>query len=799
MVFGGPPKKGRVLYRAILEPNANGYLKESIQLAVPKKIRTICAVSAFVYEGGKHPTAKCPADGIKRRPRDGRDPPPTAQYLIARVTRHRATRIATMRIAVSRAPGAERVVTPLELFFDLVYVFAIGQLSHHLLEHVDLRTGAETVIMALAVIYAWYMVAWGANWLDPDRLPVRLLLVGLMFASLLMSVAIADAFDGRAWLFVTGYLLLQIGRSGFLIVALRGRPHGEHFVNDLVWEVLTGCLWVAGAIADGDARLVLWGLAVAATYAGVTSIHWLPGRGRRLDLGHTDIAGEHLIERFRLFFIIALGETVLTMGAAFTDEPFELQRLLALAIGFTGTVALWWCYFQRAERIGVEVVETAEDAGAVGWWGTVTLTMIVLALIGIAVGDELAIAHPGDDATSGLHDPHVRRAGAVRARPGRLHARSGRAGPALPAAGPGGARDPRGRHRAAHDDRRDRRVERRARLLGGHGHGRHESHDGPVKAIAYRRYGAPDLLRLEEVPRPEVKRDDDVLVKVHATSINSWDWDLLSGTPFTRLVAPRRPSHPVLGADVAGVVEAVGEGVTRFRPGDAVFGDLSGCGWGGLGEYACARERALAAMPRDLTFEQAAAVPQAGVLALQGLRYGGPMGDEVLINGAGGGVGTFAVQLAKAAGARVTGVDSAGKLDLLRSLGADDVIDYRDERFADRRGRYDRIVDVVLRGSIVTRSRALRPGGVYGVIGGSLPRILQTAVVGPMLRGRKVGVVIHRPGREPLEALTEALEAGTIAPVIDSTFGLADAAKAFERFGTGEFRGKVVITQVSGA
>ena len=307
-----------------------------------------------------------------------------------------------MRVAVSRAPGAERVVTPLELFFDLVYVFAIGQLSHHLVEHVDLRTGAETLVMTLAVVYAWYMTAWGANWLDPDRLPVRLLLVGLMFASLLMSVAIADAFDGRAWLFVVGYLILQLGRSSFLMVALRGRALGEHFVNDLVWEILIGGLWVAGAIADGDARLVLWGLAVAATYAGVSSLHWLPGRGRRIDFGHTDVAGEHLIERFRLFFIIALGETVLTMGAAFTDEPFEAERLLALAIGFTGSVALWWCYFQRAEPIGVELVETADDAGAVGWLGTLTLTLIVLALIGIAVGDELAIAHPGDDATLGF-------------------------------------------------------------------------------------------------------------------------------------------------------------------------------------------------------------------------------------------------------------------------------------------------------------------------------------------------------------------------------------------------------------
>ena len=307
-----------------------------------------------------------------------------------------------MRIALPREPGAEREVSPLELFFDLVYVFAIGQLSHHLVAHVDLRTGTETVIMALAVFYAWYMVAWGANWLDPDPLPVRAALIGLMFASLLMSVAIDDAFDDRAWLFVTGYLLLQVGRCAFLIVALRGRPQAEHFVNDLVWELLTGVLWVAGAIADGDARLLLWGLAVAAAYGGAWAQHWLPGRGRRVDLEHTEIAGGHLVERFRLFFIIVLGETVLTMGNAFVGEPFEVERLLALAIGFAGTVALWWCYFQRAEPLGAHAAETAEDAGAVGLWGTWTLTLIVLALIAIAVADELAIADPGDDATLGF-------------------------------------------------------------------------------------------------------------------------------------------------------------------------------------------------------------------------------------------------------------------------------------------------------------------------------------------------------------------------------------------------------------
>jgi low temperature requirement protein LtrA len=304
-----------------------------------------------------------------------------------------------MRIAVSRAPGVERVVTPLELFFDLVYVFAVGQLSHHLLEHVDLRTGAETVIMTLAVVYAWYMTAWGANWLEPDRLPVRMLLVGLMFASLLMSVAIGDAFAGRAWLFVTGYLLLQLGRCAFLIVALRGRALSAHFVNDLGWEAFAGAFWIVGAITGGDAQLVLWGLAVAITYAGVSAVHWVPGRGRAIDLGHTQTASEHLIERFRLFFMIALGETVLTTGSAFAGEPFTVSRLLTLAIAFMGAVALWWCYFERSEQIGVEAAETADDAGAVLWSGTWTLTIMVLALIVIAVGDELAIAHPGDDIT----------------------------------------------------------------------------------------------------------------------------------------------------------------------------------------------------------------------------------------------------------------------------------------------------------------------------------------------------------------------------------------------------------------
>jgi NADPH:quinone reductase-like Zn-dependent oxidoreductase len=306
-----------------------------------------------------------------------------------------------------------------------------------------------------------------------------------------------------------------------------------------------------------------------------------------------------------------------------------------------------------------------------------------------------------------------------------------------------------------------------------------------LKAIVYHRYGTPAELRLEQLPQPRLERDDDVLVRVRATSINSWDWDLLRG----RMTVGRRPRHPVMGADVAGEVEAVGGAVTRLRAGDQVFGDVSGHGWGGLGEFVCVPERALAAMPAGLSFEQAAAVPQAGILALQGLSFRGDVqaGEHVLMIGAGGGVGTFALQMAKASGALVTAVDSAGKLDMLRSLGADGVIDYREEEI---RGRYDRIIDLF---ASPHHRRPLAAGGVYGVIGGSLPRIAQTALVGLLTRRKRVGVVIHRPGREPLERLTPPLENGTVVPVIDSTYALADARSAFERYASGEFLGKVVI------
>ncbi len=307
-----------------------------------------------------------------------------------------------MRVTISRAPGAGRGVTPLELLFDLVYVFAVGELAHHLVAHLDLRTGLEMVVLILAVAYGWFMTAWGVNFLAPDTVPERLLLAGLAFASLLMSVSISGAFDDRAWLFVTGYVALQVGRAAFLAVALRGGPLGAHFVNDLVWEVATGALWIAGAFAGGDARLVLWALAVAVALAGVGTLHRLPGRGRAVDRDGTGVAPAHLIERFRLFFIIALGETVLIAGAAFVSGPVEAATLAALAVAFAGTIALWWCYFQRAEGLAEEEAGAARDAGPVALRGTWTLTLILLALIAVSVADEMAIAHPGDDATLGF-------------------------------------------------------------------------------------------------------------------------------------------------------------------------------------------------------------------------------------------------------------------------------------------------------------------------------------------------------------------------------------------------------------
>ena len=320
-----------------------------------------------------------------------------------------------------------------------------------------------------------------------------------------------------------------------------------------------------------------------------------------------------------------------------------------------------------------------------------------------------------------------------------------------------------------------------------------------MKAMVYTDYGPPDVLALREVAKP-VPAADEVLIRTRASSINSWDWDLLRGRPYlTRIGGLRTPKYRVLGADVAGCVEAVGRDVRRLRPGDEVFGDLSGDGWGGFAEYVCARERSLALKPASMTFERAAAVPQAAVLALQALRDKAQIraGQRVLINGAGGGVGTFAVQIAKSFGTEVTGVDRAEKLEMLRTIGADHVIDYAREDFTRTGQRYDLIVDVVMNRSPFAFARALQPGGTLVVVGGSTGRILQTVALGPVIsrvRGRKLGLLLHRPSRKDLDWLTERIQSGQIVPVIDRTYPLDEVPDAFCYFGTGQVRGKVVIT-----
>ncbi|MDX6602037.1 MAG: hypothetical protein QOF13_1239 [Solirubrobacterales bacterium] len=299
-----------------------------------------------------------------------------------------------------RPREAARAVTPLELFFDLVYVFTVSQLAHHLLGHVDARGMLETLVLTLAVMYAWFMTVWTSNWLDVDRKPVRLMLLAVMFASLLMATSITEAFGDRAGLFVVGYLAIQIGRTAFAVVAFRGnRLHG-HFTNALVWEIATAPIWIAGIVVDGEARLAVWAAAVLITYGGVIAGHPLPGR-RSPFSSDSQIYAEHLLERFRLFFLIALGETVLTIGNAFADLSVTADRLVVLAAAFTGTVALWWCYFHRAEDIGLDAVRSASDASRIVGLGNYTLIAMVIGIIAIAVGDELALAHPGDDPSAG--------------------------------------------------------------------------------------------------------------------------------------------------------------------------------------------------------------------------------------------------------------------------------------------------------------------------------------------------------------------------------------------------------------
>jgi NADPH:quinone reductase-like Zn-dependent oxidoreductase len=321
-----------------------------------------------------------------------------------------------------------------------------------------------------------------------------------------------------------------------------------------------------------------------------------------------------------------------------------------------------------------------------------------------------------------------------------------------------------------------------------------------MRAIVYHRYGSPDVLHLEAVPKP-VPQHDEVLVNVHAASVNAGDWHLLRAKPFLmRLMGfgLLTPKHPILGSDIAGRVEAVGNTVTQFHCGDEVFGNTAIYGFGGFAEYVCVPEKALVLKPTTLSFEEAAAVPQAALTALQGLRDKGQIkpGQQVLIYGASGGIGTFAVQIAKAFGAVVTAVCSTRNVNMARSIGADYVIDYTKEDFTRNGQRYDLILAVNGYHPIWTYQRALHPEGVYVTTGGSPAQLFQAMLLGPVISrmGRqKMGNSAHHPNQKDLLVLKELLEEGKVTPVIDRRYPLREVVDALRYVEAGHAKGKVVI------
>lgn len=323
-----------------------------------------------------------------------------------------------------------------------------------------------------------------------------------------------------------------------------------------------------------------------------------------------------------------------------------------------------------------------------------------------------------------------------------------------------------------------------------------------MKAIIQDRFGSPDVLETAEVPQP-VPAADEVLIRVCAASVNAADLDALYGRPaFARpLYGVRRPKHRIPGMDVAGEVVSVGEAVTRLKPGDEVFGDLTNSGMGAFAEYACGREAVFALKPASMSFEQAAAIPQSAIIALQGLRGRRPIaaGDGVLINGASGNVGPYAVQIAKSSGAEVTGVCRTSKMDFVRSLGADDVIDYTAQDVTQAETRYDWILDATGPHALRAWRRVLAPDGTYVLIGGPGGRILAALAWGPVIRltsRQRMGLLLSwRPSNlDDLAILTGMFEAGTIAPVIDRTYSLAEVPDALRYLDDGHARGKLVIS-----
>jgi NADPH:quinone reductase-like Zn-dependent oxidoreductase len=320
-----------------------------------------------------------------------------------------------------------------------------------------------------------------------------------------------------------------------------------------------------------------------------------------------------------------------------------------------------------------------------------------------------------------------------------------------------------------------------------------------MKAIIFTQYGSPDVLQFIEVEKP-TPNENQVLVKVQAAAANPLDWHRLRADPFLVRLGDGffKPKNPKLGADLAGIVEAVGRNVTEFKPGDEVFGEIGG---GAFAEYACVHEKQLVLKPANLSFAEAASVPVVGFTALQGLRHAGQIqaGQKVLINGASGGIGTFAVQLAKAYGAEVTGVCSSRNLELVRSLGADHVVDYTQEDFTRNGRQYDLLYDTVGNRSVADYKRALTPQGSCVIAGfTTMPRLFEHMLLGPLRSkkgGKKVGMMgTANPNKADLLVIKELLETGQVVPVIDRFYPLAKTAEAIRYLETGRARGKVIIT-----
>jgi low temperature requirement protein LtrA len=301
--------------------------------------------------------------------------------------------------------GGEQPVTPLELFFDLVYVFAVTQLSHRLLEHLSVRGALETLMLLLVVWGVWVYTAWFTNWFDPDSLAVRLVLVAVMLASLVMSVAIPEAFGKRGLMFALAYVAIQVGRTAFTFIVLRkslgtSHPLSRTFQRILTWFVGSGVVWIIGGLLEGEARYAVWLLALAVDYSGPVVGYYIPGLGRSRTQEWT-IEGGHFAERCQLFVIIALGESILVTGTTFGQIEASTATVSAFVVAFLGSVALWWIYFARSAEAAREVISSSEDPGRLGRSAYTYFHLPMIAgIIAVAAADELTVAHPGDRGTA---------------------------------------------------------------------------------------------------------------------------------------------------------------------------------------------------------------------------------------------------------------------------------------------------------------------------------------------------------------------------------------------------------------